>query len=316
MNTTGQNTVSPFSARTSSGQALAATEDSAAHRTMALLAQHRVITTPQLHQMLALHAARSATSRVLSKLQAGKMIAYAVLPSSNRTRLWFLTPRGAQVATLWPELRGRSVVPPGNATEATLRAAHTLAGVRAHLAFLDDAQARGDEYGALDWVPEIAHRLPDTGGEDRLIADAVMHYTASSPRRLQFRSFVEIDRATMSSERLASKLISYARFHDYTPQPVGRRGLVGDQAAMLAWQRFYPRFPRILFVLTGASARTLQQRTEDLRAMTTEHPLVATLAAKVPLGAAVLEHLEEHGPSAPVWTPLSGPAERRSWMDL
>ncbi|WP_329046848.1 replication-relaxation family protein [Streptomyces sp. NBC_01422] len=291
-------------------------EDSAAHRAMALLAQHRVITTPHLHRMLGPSKPRSGTSESLNALRGDKLISYAVLPRSRGTRLWFLTPRGAQVATLWPELRGRSVVPPGNATEASLRAPHTLAGVRAHLAFLDDARARGDEYGALDWVPEIAHRLPDTGGEDRLIADAVMHYTASSPRRLQYRSFVEIDRATMSSERLASKLISYARFHDYTPQPVGRRGLVRDQAAMLAWQRFYPRFPRILFILTGASSRTLQQRTEDLRAMTSEHPLVATLAAKVPLGAAVLEDLETHGPSGPVWMPLSGPAERRSWMEL
>ncbi|MEU4266102.1 replication-relaxation family protein [Streptomyces argenteolus] len=292
-----------------------ATEETAAHRAMALLAQLRVVTTPQLHQMLSPNA-RSVTSRMLSGLLADKLINFSVLPRAHRARLWFLSPRGAQVATLWPELRGRSVVPPGNATEARLRAPHSLAGIRAHLTFLDDAGARGDEYGPLDWVPEVAHRLPDTGGEDRLIADAVMHYTASSPRRLQFRAFVEIDRATMSSERLASKLISYARFHDYTPQPVGRRGLVGDQAAMLAWQRFYPRFPRILFILTGASPRTLQQRTEDLRAMTSEHPLVATLAAKVPLGAAVLEDLEEHGPSAPVWTPLSGAAERRSWMEL
>ncbi|MFB8026865.1 MULTISPECIES: replication-relaxation family protein [unclassified Streptomyces] len=291
-------------------------EDTTAHRVMALLAQHRVISTPQLNSMVSPQSDRRSMSVVLSGLTADKLVSFAVLPRSWKTRLWFLTPRGAQVATLWPELRGRSVVPPGNATEANLRAPHTLAGIRAHMTFLEEARSRGDEYGALDWVPEIAHRLPDTGGEDRLIADAVMHYTASSPRRLQFRSFVEIDRATMSSERLASKLISYARFHDYTPQPVGRRGVVGDQAAMLAWQRFYPRFPRILFILTGASARTLQQRTEDLRAMATEHPLVATLAAKVPLGAAVLEDLEEHGPSAPVWTPLSGPDERRSWMDL
>ncbi|WP_306432477.1 replication-relaxation family protein [Streptomyces sp. A1136] len=101
-------------------------------------------------------------------------------------------------------------------------------------------------------VHQGGERLHVTGGEDRLIADAVLHYTATRPRRLQYRAFVEIDRATMSSERLARKLITYARFHDYTPQPIGRRGTVADQAAMLAWQRTYPRFPRILFILTGA----------------------------------------------------------------
>lgn len=319
MNTTVENTdllPSTGSVKASAAMPQHATQDTTAHRTMALLAQHRVITTPQLHQMLAPSTPRSVTSRMLSRLLTDKLITYSVLPRAHGTRLWFLTHRGAQVATLWPELRGRSVVPPANATEARLRAPHTLAGIRAHLAFLEDARRRGDEYGPLDRVPEVAHRLPDTGGEDRLIADAVMHYTASAPRRLQYRAFVEIDRATMSSERLASKLISYARFHDYTPQPARRRGLIGDQAAMLAWQRFYPRFPRILFILTGASVRTLEQRTEDLRAMTSGHALVATLAAKVSLGAAVLEDLEAHGPSAPVWTPLSGPAERRSWMEL
>jgi hypothetical protein len=121
----------------------------------------------------------------------------------------------------------------------------------------------------------------------------------------------------MSSERLARKLISYARFHDYTPQsPTGRRGTVADQAAMLAWQRFYPRFPRVLFIVTGASEASLKRRIDDLRAMAAGHPLVTHLAGQVKLGAAVLEDLEQQGPSAAVWTPLAGPADRRSWMDL
>ncbi|MGW2841900.1 replication-relaxation family protein [Streptomyces sp. NPDC001493] len=291
-------------------------QDTPAHRAMALLAQHRVISTPLLHQLLWPHGARQATSRLMTTLRGEKLVSFATLPRTRGQRLWFLTLRGAQVATLWPELRERSVVPPANATEASLRAAHTLAGVRAHLAFLADARRRGDDYGPLDWVPEVGHRLPDTGGEEQLVADAMMHYTVNSPRRLQYRAFVEIDRATMSSERLARKLISYARFHDYSPQPAGRRGLIAQQGQMFAWQRFYPVYPRVLFVLTGASPRTLQQRTEDLRAMAAGHHLVAQLAARVALGAAVLEEIEEHGPSAPVWTPLSGPAERRAWTEL
>ncbi|MET7621947.1 replication-relaxation family protein [Streptomyces sp. NPDC005408] len=290
------------------------TEDTAAHRAMALLAQHRLVTTPQMHQLLNPGNLRTRTSNVLSALREDKLVSYTVL--SGRLRAWFLTARGARIAAGWPELRGRALRQPASATEASLRAAHTLTAVRAHLAFLADARRRGDEYGPLDWVPEIGHRLPDTGGEDKLVADAVLHYTAVAPRRLQYRAFTEIDRATMSSERLARKLISYARFHDYTPQPVGRRGTVADQAAMLAWQRFYPRFPRVLFILTGASAPSLKRRIDDLRAMTAGHPLVTQLAGQVKLGAAVLEDLEEHGPSSAVWTPLAGPADRRSWMDL
>jgi hypothetical protein len=269
-----------------------------------------------MHQLLSPGTARQVTSATLNALREDKLTSYTVLPGTNGLRAWYLTPHGARLAAGWPELRGRTVQPPANGTEASLRAAHTLTTVRAHLAFLADARRRGDEYGPLDWLPEIAHRLPDTGGEDKLIADAVLHYTATTLRRLQYRAFIEVDRSTMSSERLARKLISYARFHDYTPQPAGRRGTVADQAAMLAWQRFYPRFPRVLFILTGASDASLKRRIDDLRAMTAGHQLVAQLAGRVQLGAAVLEDLEQQGPSAAVWTPLSGPADRRSWMDL
>lgn len=290
--------------------------ESVEHRVLALLAQHRLVTTPQIHQMLRPDKTRQRTGRILNQLREERLIAFTLVPGSTRLRAWFLTARGVRVTAGWPELRGNTAQAPESAMDASLRAAHTLASVRTHLAFLADARVRGDEYGPLDWVPEVSHRLPDTGGEDRLIADAVMHYTASSPRRLQYRAFVEVDRATMSSERLARKLISYARFHDYVPQQPGRRGTVADQAAMLAWHRFYPRFPRVLFVLTNASPVTLEHRIEDLRAMTAGHQLVARLAKSVPMGAAVLEDLEEHGASAPVWTPLSGLGDRCSWTEL
>ncbi|WUD70288.1 replication-relaxation family protein [Streptomyces sp. NBC_00510] len=292
------------------------TEESSAHQALALLAQHRLATTPQLHELLSPDGHRQTTSAVLNTLRKDTLISHTVLARSNGTRAWYLTPKGTRIVTGWPELRGRPVQPPSGGTEANLRAAHTLTVLRAHLAFLRDARARGDEYGPLDWMPEIAHRLPDTGGEDKLIADAVLHYTATTPRRLQYRAFVEVDRTTMSSERLSRKLISYARFHDYLPQSPGRRGTVAAQNAMLAWQRFYPKFPRVLFILTGAGLQALQRRIGDLRAMTAGHPLVTQLAGQVQLGAAVLEDLEQHGASGPVWTPLSGTDERRSWMDL
>ncbi|MFJ9924147.1 replication-relaxation family protein [Streptomyces rubiginosohelvolus] len=290
--------------------------ETAGHRALALLAQHRLVTTPQMHQMLSPGKSHQRTSQVLTRLRQDELITFALMPGSSRVRVWFLTATGARVTAGWPELRGRSVQAPESRLDATLRTGHTLTVLRTHLTFLEAARDRGDEYGPLDWVPEVAHRLPDTGGEDKLIADAVLHYTATSPRRLQYRAFVEVDRTTMSSERLARKLISYARFHEYVPQPVGRRGAIADQAAMLAWHRFYPKFPRVLFVLTNAAPVTLRNRIEDLRAMTAGHQLVARFAGKVPLGAAVLEDLEAEGAAAPVWTPLTGSDERRSWTEL
>ncbi|SNT33137.1 replication-relaxation family protein [Actinacidiphila glaucinigra] len=314
---TNRDALTNASAISTKPQSQPSTNDTYAHKVLALVAQHRLATSPQLHQLISPEGRRQTISAVLNRLREDKLLSYTVLPASNRTRAWYLTPQGARVVASWPELRGRPVQAPSGGTDAGLRAAHTLTVLRAHLAFLHDARARGDEYGPLDWVPEVAHRLPDTGGEDRLIADAVLHYTAITPRRLQFRAFVEVDRATMSSERLSRKLISYARFHEYLPQLPGRRGTVADQDAMLAWQRFYPRFPRVLFVLTGAGPDALQQRINDLRAMVAGHPLVTQLAGKVQLGAAVLEDLEQYGATGPVWSPLSSTNdERRSWMEL
>ncbi|MFJ3840566.1 replication-relaxation family protein [Streptomyces sp. NPDC090054] len=291
------------------------TGDTHAHRALALIAQHRLLTTTQIHRMLTPHTPPRKIHKVLVPLREDGLIAHTTLGGRSRLQAHFLTPTGHQAVGDWPELRGRAATPIHSPDTANLRAAHILTGVRAHLAFLDDARARGDDYEPLDWVPEVTHHLPDTAGEDRLIADAVFHYTAAQPR-LQYRAFVEIDRTTMSSERLARKLIAYARFHDYTPQPAGRRGTIGEQAAMLAWQRSYPRFPRVLFILTGAARTTLTNRITDLRRMTAAHPLVTRLATHVPLGAAILEDIEAQGPQAAVWTPLAGDAGPRSWTKL
>lgn len=71
----------------------------------------------------------------------------------------------------------------------------------------------------------------------------------------------------------------------------------------------------MLFVLTGASRYVLDHRISDLQAMMAAHPLVGTLARQVPMGAAVLDDLEERGPTGDVWAPLAG-GEPRPWTEL
>ena len=151
----------------------------------------------------------------------------------------------------------------------------------------------------------------DTNGEgERLVVDAVLHYTATdSEHRRRLRAFVEVDRTTMSSERLAVKVIECARPFQYEAQPLGRRRTASTGPA---WLRWYAVFPRVLFILTGAHRTQLEDPISDLQAMTTQHPLVATLAREAPLGASILEDIEKHGPSAPVWTPR----EPRPWTNL
>ncbi|WP_245873199.1 replication-relaxation family protein [Streptomyces phaeoluteigriseus] len=279
---------------------------------MTALAQHRLATTGQLRRMLRPDGTRQLISRVLNKLCSDGFVAYTVLPGSDRspTRAWYLTPHGARVTRDLPILRGRPPYPITSTTAASLKTAHTLAVVRAHLAFAADARWLGHEHGPWDWTPEVSHSI---GEGERVMADAVMYYMAvDGEERRKLRAFIEVDRTTMGSERLAVKLIEYARLFRYEAQPVGRRR---PASAGPSWLRWYPVFPRVLFVLTGASRNRLENRMSDLQSMVAQHPLVAGLAREVPLGAAVLEDLEEQGPSQAVWIPLAG-GKPRPWTDL
>ncbi|GGV45341.1 hypothetical protein GCM10010261_19540 [Streptomyces pilosus] len=73
---------------------------------------------------------------------------------------------------------------------------------------------------------------------------------------------MEADRITISGERLAVKLIAYARLHQYEAQPAGRRRRA---AAEPGWMRRYPALPHLLFILTGACRTRLEGRINDLQ---------------------------------------------------
>jgi hypothetical protein len=280
-----------------------------AHQLLATLAQHRMASTHQLHVLLRPDRSRQSVSERLNDLLGARLVDFVVLPQSNRSRVWYLTSKGARLTRDWPALRGRPPYPITSATAASLKTPHTLTVLRTHLVFVADARHRGDEHGHLDWTPEVFHAI---GDGERVVADAVMHYTLiDGQQRCKLRAFVEVDRATMSSERLAAKLIEYARLWAYEPQPVGRR----RQAGVPGWLRWYPVFPRVLFVLTGAGRRAMDNRISDLKAMVAHHPLVADLAREVPLGAVVLDDLEEDGATSDVWVPLAG-GEPRPWTEL
>ncbi|MGP4014153.1 replication-relaxation family protein [Streptomyces sp. 4N124] len=276
------------------------------------LALHRMATTGQLRQMLRPDGSRQLLSRVLNTLRSTGFVDLTPVPESNRSRThaWYLTPEGARLTRDLPVLRGRPPYPITSTTAASLKTPHTLTVVRSHLPFAADARRLGHEHGPWDWTPEVTHPI---GEGERLVADAVMHYTVvEGEHRRKLRAFVEVDRSTMSSERLAAKLIEYARLYQYEAQPVGRRR---STTTGPAWLRWYPVFPRVLFILTGASRTRLEHRISDLRAMVAQHLLVAALSREVPLGACVLHDIEERGPSGSVWVPLTG-GEPRPWTDL
>ena len=79
--------------------------------------------------------------------------------------------------------------------------------------------------------------------------------------------------------------------------------------------RGYPAFPWGRFVLTGASRQTLNNRISGLKAMAAYHPFIAGQACEVPVGAVVLDDLDDRGPACEVWIPLAGGGPS-SWTEL
>ncbi|MGY6026872.1 replication-relaxation family protein [Streptomyces spinosirectus] len=281
---------------------------------LAVLAQYRMATAEQMHLIIAPGVRIEQTRRRLAKLRGEGLVDRVTLPRAGRTRVWFATQYGVDVASEWPELRDWQ--PPrlvSDRTAARLRVGHTLTVTETALAFLQDARRRGDLCEPLDWIAEVYHPL---GNGEAVIPDALLYYRRGGEDGAMMRAFVEVDRATMGPERLAAKLTAYARLHDYVPIPFGRsqRRAAGQSLPQETWRRRYARFPRLLFVLDGTGPAGIETRINALHASTTEVTGLHGLLRAAPVLAAPLADILRDGPSAPVWRPVQDPGQRVSWM--
>ncbi|WHM35085.1 replication-relaxation family protein [Streptomyces sp. BPPL-273] len=284
---------------------------------VAVLAQYRMATTEQMHLILSPDVRIEQTRRRLAKLRGEGLIDRVTLPQAGRTRVWYTTRYGAQVASEWPELRGRR--PPRGAHDRTavrLGVGHGLTVTQTALAFLQDARRHGDLCQPLDWIPEVHHPL---GGREAVIPDALLYYRSHDTGRADgseeggamLRAFVEVDRATMGPERLAAKLGAYARLHAYVPAPPpGTRPRLAVQEA--SWRRHYPLFPRLLFILDCTGPAGIHTRLKALEAAARQ-PAHTPLLRDVPVLAAPMPDLLQHGPAAPIWHPINGTDQRVAW---
>ncbi|MEV0888548.1 replication-relaxation family protein [Streptomyces microflavus] len=280
-----------------------------------ILYQHRLLSTGQLHRLLTPHTARPVY--LLRKL--GELRGLGLAESTDRRtsrmgrceQLWYITPLGCEVVEAGGEIQARSYRITPKAAASQLQE-HTLAVGETGLVFCEWARRYGDDCGPLDWEPELAHRVRD--GESRigddafLIPDAVLRYTRTSEdgRRQMMTFFLEIDRATMEVARLGGKLSTYARYSSYFPRPPGRRSRVATREA---WRERYLAFPRLLIVLSGASAAALERRVDDLRALAAADSRI-TAGGHLRAGVTTIRLLAEHGPFAPVVTPVLGDPKR------
>ncbi|GGQ36015.1 hypothetical protein GCM10010266_69170 [Streptomyces griseomycini] len=245
------------------------------------------------------------------------------------------TQHGAQIASEWPELRGRR--PPrsaGDRTAVRLEVGHGLTVTGTALAFLQDARRRSDVCRPLDWIPKFT---TPSGAAKPSSPDALLHYRRHHADRtdganrmngtddgngdgndvrggVMLRAFIEVDRATMGPERLATKLSSYARLRSYTPAPVARqRQQPFPEPIQESRRRRYPLFPRLLFILDGTGPTGVEVRIHALRAAARD-VAPAGFLRDVPVLTAPMTDLLRHGPTAPVWRPIQEPDHRTGWM--
>ncbi|MFF9594076.1 replication-relaxation family protein [Streptomyces sp. NPDC014646] len=278
-----------------------------------VLYQHRLVSTTQMHQLIAPHHTRAEyLRRQLHTLRKAGFAETVGRRTTGQTELlWWLTEKGATAVESGNLLPQRSYRMTPEAALGPLQE-HTLATIDTGLAFVDWARRLGHECGCLDWSPEIAHYYREDarpGEELNLIPDAVLNYVHTNDRTKQrtlLTFFVEVDRAQMTTARLAQKLHAYAAYHDYVPQQPASRG-TRTRRTIPAWRHRYPAFPRLLLVLTGASATRLTRRIADLRSLAASDPTLTRSGLRA--GVTTLDELHARGPFQPVFTPVLGPAQ-------
>lgn len=270
---------------------------------IASLAQHRVLSTAQVRVIHFPDSRMRWTQSVLARLRDAGLVEFVQPPRTGR-RLWFATERGARMAREAHALEATPRPLEGSEVAGQLQA-HTLAVNDAGICFLRAAWERDDEFGPLSWRHEVAHRLTRGRGRRRrtLIADAVLTYLRGEGGRVALEQrFLELDRATLSVDRLVVELAAYAELY---------RAAGGDGEP--TWRTHYPRFPAVHCVLAGAPRAALERRRKSVLALLRSNPLVAR-TREVRISICLLEDLEEHGPFAPIFVEVRDPGKQVDWL--
>lgn len=271
---------------------------------LASLAEHRVLSTPQLGSIHFPGRSSRWVQMVMARLNEAGLVAFVPslgAPGAPR-RLWYATERGATAALEAGLLERMPRLQNAESAAGPLQA-HTLAVNDAAICFLRSAQERGDEFGPLSWHHEVPHRLGRGRRAGTVFADAVLTYVRLTESAVVVEQrFLELDRATLSVDRLAGELSRYARL----------RSAAGKRAELL-WRSQYPSFPPVICVLAGASRAALRRRRDAVVAMlqrSTEFNGSADLSVRLCLA----DDLAEHGPFAPIFTDVSNPSHPVNWL--
>jgi Replication-relaxation len=270
---------------------------------LASLAAHRVLSTPQVHAIHSPSTELRWVQKLLGRLRAAGLADY-VSAAHGRRRLWFATQHGAQQTREAGTLEGEP--PPGAELAAGPLAAHTLAVNEAAICFLRAAAERGEDFGPLAWRHEVFHPLSGARGRRRrsLVVDAVFTYLREDGPEIAIEQrFLELDRATLSVDRLATELARYAELYR------AREAKGGEPL----WRARYPVFPAVHCVLTGASRRALKRRRSTAGVLLASDPLLSR-TPEVAISICLLEDLRREGPYAPVFREVREPGQPVDWL--
>lgn len=287
-----------MSATTTAGQPLTP----AAVDILAWVAQHRLLSTGQVWALRGPDASARWTLALLAGLERRGAVAH--VRAAGRRKLWHVTDRGAELALAGGLIDRPPKVLSAHEASGALQA-HTLAVNDTGLAFVSAARERGDECGPLAFRHEVAHPLSVGRGRRRrqLIADALLTYLLAHDQQLALEyRLLELDRATLTVDRLAAKLARYAELHRAT-----------DHAGQPAWRAWYPAFPAVIAVLTGADRTALERRRRTVLALCRSDPAL-TAAPQVEISICLLADLLDGGPFAPVFLRPQTPTDPVDWL--
>jgi hypothetical protein len=275
--------------------------------------QHRLVSTRQLHAMVAPHESVRRAQRRLARLGERDLVRF-VRERGVRHRpmhLWYLTEPGAEVVEAVPtrtEPR-RKVLSPEQA--GGLLQGHTIAVNEVGLCFLRDARRLGHDFGWRSWRHELGHPITTGGRSAQLvIPDAVLGYPLEDrdERVIFHHAFIELDRGTIPVDALAHKLGRYARLYRHMAP-------AAEPAAdpRPRWRERYQRFPRILVVLAGTERPALERRMRTAIALCETEPKLAD-EPDVSVSFCTLEHLVDEGPFRRVFIEGRNPARWVDWL--
>jgi hypothetical protein len=270
---------------------------------VASVATHRALSARQIREIHMPGAGGRRCRQVLAQIAALGLLDHTPSTGGPDT-LWFATEEGVSLAVqagalprVVPALTARQVRGP-------LRR-HTFAVNEAAISFLRAARERGEDFGPLAWRHEVAHPLrPGTRGRRTraVIADALLTYLRLTDDQVLIEQrFLELDRATLPVDAMASELARYAELH---------RAKEKDGSPV--WRRRYPVFPGVLCVLSGPPREALRRRRDVALALLRAEPWL-TRTPEVSIRLCLLEDLVARGPYEPIFRGLREAGREVDW---